>query len=58
MGWNDEMFPECLPNHIKVVWRIVNMSFEDKKRLADILSIAEKNISKLHEACASIYKKS
>lgn len=49
LGWNDEMFPECSPNHIRVVWQIVNMSFEDKKRLTDILKIAETNITnKLH----------
>jgi CheY-like chemotaxis protein len=48
LGWNDDLFPECLPNHIRVVWQIINMSFEDKKKLADILTIAENNISKLH----------
>lgn len=48
LGWNDDLFPECLPNHIRVVWQIINMSFEDKKKLTDILTIAENNISKLH----------
>ena len=48
LAWDDDMFPECLPNHIRVVWQIVNMSFEDKKKLTDILDLAEKNISKLH----------
>ena len=48
LAWNDDLYPECLPNHVRVVWQIVSMSFEDKKKLADILAIAEKNIGKLH----------
>ena len=48
LGWDDDLFPECLPNHIRVVWQIINMSFEDKKKLTDILTLAENNLSKLH----------
>ncbi|HSG31122.1 MAG TPA: response regulator [Thermodesulfobacteriota bacterium] len=48
MAWDDDLFPECLPNHVRVVWQVVNMSFENKKILTDILSIAENNLSKLH----------
>lgn len=48
LGWDDNLFPECLPNHIRVVWQIINMSFEDKKKLTDILTLAENNLSKLH----------
>jgi len=48
LGWDDDLFPECLPNHIRVVWQIINMSFEDKKKLIDILTLVENNLSKLH----------
>lgn len=48
LDWDSTMYPDCIPNHIRVVWQIINMSFEDNRVLNELLEQATKNIYELH----------
>ncbi len=36
LDWDEEYFPKCAPQHMRVVWQIVKMSDEDKTKLAEV----------------------
>lgn len=48
LNWDNAMYPDCIPNHIRVVWQIINMSFEDNKTLNELLEKASKDIYEMH----------
>lgn len=48
LNWDDTMYPDCVPNHIRVVWQIINMSLEDNKTLNVLLEQAGNNLYEMH----------
>ena len=48
LNWDSIMYPDCIPSHVRVVWQIINMSFEDNKTLNELLDKATKNIYEMH----------
>ena len=50
LDWNTVYFPQCIPNHIRVIWQIVQISDEDKKVFENICNKVKKGYERIQSA--------
>lgn len=47
LSWNMVYFPQCIPEHLRVVWQVVQMSDQDKKIYEQICEKVKRDYGKI-----------